>query len=126
MSSSESDFQLSVAAPGMPNATFLRAIHSAAEEFSWEQHGIRIVVPEHRAIDAPTQIALIQLGSSVLAALVTGVFAVANARSSSKIVIVGKNGSRIELPGRANSTEIEHCVELLSGDPPKHIEIVHE
>ena len=122
----ESNWQLSINAPGIPIATFKRAIHDAAEENRWVANGVLILEPTHRGVDPTIQVALVQMGSTALGALLTGVFAVVNARMSSKVIIVGKTGERTELPGKPSVAEIERCMRILNSDPPKHIEIVHD
>jgi hypothetical protein len=125
MSTVDPSTQLSITAPALPTATFKRAVYAAAEACQWEQNGISILEPEHRGVDPSIQIALVQMGSAALSALLTGVFTIANARMSSRIVIVGKNGNRMELPGKATTAEIEHCVQILNSEPPKRIEIAN-
>lgn len=126
MSALDTDFQLSLTAPQMPVAAFKRAVYNVAEAHQWHQQGVHILEPSHRGIDSAIQIALLQMGSTALGAILTGLFAIINARASSRIVIVGKNGTRMELPGRATQAEIERCVALLNQDPPKHIELLDD
>jgi hypothetical protein len=115
-----------VTAPQLHVATMKRAFNGIASSGEWERLDIRIVPPRHRGSDPTIQVALLNLASGALGALLTGVLSVANSLKASKIVIKRADGSMLEFPADYKAEQIARISALLEKNPPESIEIARD
>jgi hypothetical protein len=92
-----------------------------AEQYEWSSNGVMISQPGLR-LEPVITVALIGLASAQLAALITGVFSLAKAKETDKIVIqAGDN--RLEYPPSISDEEMERIVANWERLRPERIDI---
>jgi hypothetical protein len=81
--------------------------HSIRLETRVEEHAL------YRTVDPTVLVAIFTMSGTAIGALITGLLQIAQANAKEKIVLVSKNGSRIEIEAKDAQSKIPELVEML-------------
>jgi hypothetical protein len=119
-------FKITLSSAIIPSVELKRRCESVA---TWEEVSIELELhesrPNKRGVDPTILVAVVSFTGTALGALISGLLQIANASRQSKIILQGKNGTRLEVPANTPPDKIDELIDKLRMIETEHIHLAH-
>lgn len=117
-------FKVMLTATSIPSRELKRRLESRTV---WEAESIELALEANpsntRGIDPTVLVAIVSVTGTALGALISGLVQIALSSRQQKIILQGKDGSRIEIPSNTPSEKIDELIDKLRAMDVEHIHL---